>query len=387
MSGQKERIALLGSTGSIGRNSLEILARRQDGFEIVALAARGGNLDLLKQQIERFRPKYVAVWDANLAHALTSMLTHKAEVLSGMEGLIALSSSNETDTVINALVGAVGLAPTVAALESGKKVALANKETLVIGGGLIRSILGRTKASLLPIDSEHSALHQCFNIERPEQVEKLILTASGGPFLNRDKAGFDAITPEQALAHPNWDMGPKITIDSATLMNKGLEVIEAHFLFEIPYERIDVVVHPQSIIHSMVSYRDGSILAQLGPADMKIPIQYALSYPEKWELGSRRLDLAEIGNLSFEKPDLAKFPCLRLAYEAGRQGGSLPVVMNAANEIAVEAFLAGRIRFSAIPRIVEEAMAAHKPTAKPSLEDVLSIDSEMRQQLRQGGRV
>lgn len=387
MSGRKERIALLGSTGSIGRNSLEILAHRQDSFEVIAMAARGGNLALLQQQAERFRPRFVAIWDPTHASTLASMLGGKVEVLSGMEGLIALASHTETDTVINALVGAVGLAPTVAALEAGKKVALANKESLVIGGGLIRSILGHKKTSLLPIDSEHSALHQCFNVAHPEQVEKLILTASGGPFLNHNKAGFDAITPEQALAHPNWEMGPKITIDSATLMNKGLEVIEAHFLFEIPYERIDVVVHPQSIVHSMVSYRDGSILAQLGPADMKIPIQYALSYPEKWELESHRLDLAEIGNLSFAKPDLAKFPCLRLAYEAGRQGGSLPVVMNAANEMAVEAFLARRILFSAIPRIVEDAMEGHNPIARPSLEDILSIDSQTRQQLRQGGRV
>ncbi len=383
----KQRVAILGSTGSIGRNTLEIMERRPDAFQVICLSARGSNLDLLRRQIRKFQPAAVAVWDAACAGLLQSEFGPKIKIESGPEGLKSLATHPEVDTVINALVGAVGLAPTIAALESGKKVALANKETLVIGGIIIRSIIRGGLGRLLPIDSEHSALHQCLNGSLPEQVEKLILTASGGPFLNRDRSAFGTVTPQQALAHPNWDMGPKITIDSATLMNKGLEVIEAHFLFEIPYDRIEVVIHPQSIIHSMVAYRDGSILAQLGPADMKIPIQYALSYPDKWLLGSQRLNLAQIGKLTFREPDTDKFPCLRLAFEAGRQGGSLPVVMNAANEMAVAAFLAGRIRFTEIAEIVEKAMNEHTPQSAPDLDGILAIDNSVRQQLGRGGLV
>jgi 1-deoxy-D-xylulose-5-phosphate reductoisomerase len=283
-------------------------------------------------------------------------------------------------TVVNALVGSVGLLPTIDALTAGKKVALANKETLVIGGEIVSTLVHKNKNALIPIDSEHCAIRQCLEGSEIKDVEKLIITASGGPFLNASRKELNHATVAQALKHPNWQMGKKITVDSATLMNKGLEVIEAHFLFGIPYDQIEVVVHPQSTIHSMVQFHDGSILAQLGMPDMKIPIQYALSYPQKWKLNVPRVDFIKNASLSFRKPDTGKFPCLLLAYEAGKIGGTLPVVMNAANEIAVELFLQNKITFNQIPRMIESQMKKHRNIRHPSVEEIVAVDTEIRRQ-------
>lgn len=375
-----ETIAILGSTGSIGRNCLEVIASMPGRFKVTGLAARS-NLKELKQQIERFSPKYAVVWNKSDAGDFKRSINGNVKILSGIKGLKELASDKDTTTVVNALVGAVGLVPTIEALKAGKKVALANKETLVIGGELINPLLGRNGCSLLPVDSEHSALHQCLHGCNPIEVERLILTASGGPFLRKGIAEFDKITVNDALKHPTWNMGKKITIDSATLMNKGLEVIEAHFLFHVPYNKIQVIIHPQSIIHSMAQFVDGSIIAQLGPADMKIPIQYALTYPQKKPLGVKRIDFTRVGRLDFERPDIKKFPCLGLAYEAGRRGGSVPAVMNASNEVAVDRFLAGKIKFRDIPKIIESAINAHKKIKKPTLGDILETDRETRERI------
>ena len=378
-----ENVVILGSTGSIGVNTLDVLRNNKERFRVYGLAGRS-NLKELKNQVERFLPAYVVIWDAERAKAFRNMITTDTKILSGIDGLKQLVSDPKVHVVVNALVGAVGLLPTVTALQNGKKVALANKETMVIGGKIINEIIGDNHNMLMPIDSEHSALHQCINGASLELVEKIIITASGGPFLNKNKDGLRGVTPAQALKHPNWEMGSKITIDSATLMNKGLEVIEAHFLFHIPYEQIDVVVHPESIIHSMVQYKDGSILAQLGTADMRIPIQYALSFPGRWQLSAERIDFAKAGSLTFREPDTEKFPCLALAYEAGRAGGSIATVMNAANEVAVEQFLEEKISFNQIPEIIEAAMNRHKQLENPTIDDIIAIDREVREIIKNG---
>lgn len=375
-----ENIVILGSTGSIGKNCLEILEYKKERFHLTGIAGRRNLKDLLAQT-EKYRPEYVVVWDKQDAGEFAKKVPSGVQVLAGMEGLQELASLSQVNTVVNALVGAVGLLPTVSALERGKKVALANKETLVIGGEIINTLLKEKQGTLLPIDSEHSALHQCCCCTPKSQIENLILTASGGPFRTRDENEFAAITPEMALKHPNWEMGNKITIDSATLMNKGLEVIEAHFLFHLPYEAIQVVVHPQSIIHSLVQFRDGSLLAQLGPADMKIPIQYALSYPDKWDLPVERINLAEIGQFTFQEPDLEKFPCLKIAFEAGRLKGTVPTVMNAANEVAVDLFLNKKIGFNDIPRLIETELTVHQPIQNPTIKEILTADREVRKKM------
>ena len=345
----RKRLALLGSTGSIGEQALSVVAESPSCFEVVALAA-GRNIEKLAEQVRRFRPSLVSVADAAGSEELRERLgSHRVEVCVGDEGLQAVAV-HPADLVVSGLVGAVGLTPTLAAVRAGRDVALANKEVMVMAGALVMREVQTRGVALIPVDSEHSAIFQALAGQRREDVERLILTASGGPFRTWSAERIAEATIEQALNHPNWDMGPKITIDSATLMNKGLEVIEARWLFDTPSDQVDVVVHPHSIVHSMVEFRDGSVLAQLGLPDMRVPIAVALAYPERLKLELPRLDLAKLGRLDFETPDRKRFPCLDLAFEALRADESAPAVVNAANEIAVAAFLQGRIRF---PEIAE----------------------------------
>ena len=367
-------LSILGSTGSIGVSTLELVAAHPDRFRVAALSA-GANLELFARQIEAFRPAVVSVLTGELADRLSRMLSgHRPEILHGVTGIIAAASAADVDMVVTAVVGAAGLVPTVAAITAGKDVALANKETLVCAGSLIMELVRDHGVALYPVDSEHSAVFQSMEGHRSEDIAKIILTASGGPFLNRPAAQLETVTVADALNHPNWSMGKKITIDSATMMNKGLEVIEARWLFDVPAARIDVNIHPQSIIHSMVEYIDGCVIAQLGTPDMKAPIAYALSYPERVATGVAPLDLTRLSALTFHKPDLDKFRCLKLAYDALESGPSMPAVMNAANEIAVAAFLEGRIGFTAIARTIEETMAAHSAVPLLTIEDVLHAD-------------
>jgi 1-deoxy-D-xylulose-5-phosphate reductoisomerase len=373
-----KNIAILGSTGSIGRNALEVISNHPDHFRVGYLTANR-NVELLKEQINHFRPKGVVLLDESLVSVLRSGIDEETEILVGEEGLQEIVQRNEVDVVLSALVGFAGLKPTLCAIEAGKHIALANKETLVVAGEIIMRKVRERGAQLLPIDSEHSAILQCLRGENIADVERLILTASGGPFLNLERDQFCTITVEQALNHPTWRMGNKITIDSATLMNKGLEVIEAFWLFGLPPEKIEVVIHPQSIIHSMVEFADGSIKAQLGMPDMKLPIQYALMYPERPPAAHRRLDFETLRQMTFQKPDTRKFRCLALAFRALEAGGTMPTVLNAANEVAVQLFLERRISFDAIPTMIEEAMAAHTTSHNISLHDIVLIDRETRE--------
>jgi 1-deoxy-D-xylulose-5-phosphate reductoisomerase len=369
-----KQISILGSTGSIGVNALNVVRRLQDRFQIVGLAA-GKNVELLRQQALEFHPKIVSVADSTAVTGLRAELEpNGTRVVCGQEGSVEVATHPDTVIVLSAMVGAKGFLPTLKAISAGKDVALANKETLVVAGPIISREVARKNTRLLPVDSEHSAIWQCLNGAKKNTVRKLILTASGGPFLERELSSFDKITVEQALAHPNWRMGRKISIDSATLMNKGLEMIEAHYLFDEPPEKLDVIIHPQSIVHSMVEFIDGSVIAQLGISDMRMPIQFALSYPERWENDLPSMKLTEIRRLEFFEPDLQKFPCLKLAQNALQTGGTMTAVLNAANEVAVESFLAERIPFTGICSIVESIMTKHSPVADPSLEDVLEAD-------------
>jgi 1-deoxy-D-xylulose-5-phosphate reductoisomerase len=369
-----KKLTILGSTGSIGVSTLEVVAAQPDMFRVVALTA-GANLDLLKQQIETFSPELVSVLTEESAQKLKRMLPgKKPEILHGVEGMIAAATATETTMVVAAIVGAAGLVPTAAAILAGKDVALANKETLVTAGHLIMDMVRERGVKLYPVDSEHCAVFQSMVGHRDQDISRVILTASGGPFLNWSRERLQNATVTDALNHPNWSMGRKITVDSATMMNKGLEVIEARWLFDIPVERIAVNVHPQSIIHSMVEYLDGSVMAQLGVPDMKGPIAYALSYPARVASGVKPLDLTTLSGLTFFNPDLERFPALKLAYRAVQDGESMPAVMNAANEIAVEAFLNGRIGFMAIAESIERVMDLHKPHALNSIEEVLEAD-------------
>lgn len=371
------KLAILGSTGSIGRQVLEVIKSLPGRFEVEGLAA-DRNVELLFRQVLSCRPRAVAVGDGTRAEILKKWLgSEGACVFSGPEGLVRIATLDEVDTVVVAVAGIHGLVPTLEALKAGKVVALANKETLVAGGELVVAAGAELGRNLLPVDSEHSAVFQCLQ-GRVKEVARIILTASGGPFRKLSREELSRVTPEEALRHPTWSMGKKITIDSATLMNKGLEVIEARWLFGISYERIEIVVHPESIIHSMVEFQDGSVIAQLAVPDMRLPIQYALTFPERLPSPVARLDLKEVKRLTFEAPDAEKFPCLRLAYEAGRIGGTMPAVLNAANEAAVEMFLAGKIGFGDIPVMVSTAMQQHKPIFNPSLEDVLNSDAWAR---------
>lgn len=371
-------IAILGSTGSIGRNALEVIANLPDHFRVTYLTANK-NVRLLEEQIHHFRPKGVVLLDEREASGLRVFANGATEVLVGQEGLKEIVQRNDVDIVLSALVGFAGLEPTLAAIKAGKQIALANKETLVVAGEIIMREVRERGVQLLPVDSEHSAILQCLRGEDTASVEGLILTASGGPFLNLDKEMFAAITVEQALNHPTWKMGNKITIDSATLMNKGLEVIEAFWLFGLPPEKIEVVIHPQSIVHSMVEFVDGSIKAQLGFPDMKIPIQYALMYPDRPVAANKRLDFSTPRQMTFQEPDMEKFRCLALAYNALEKGGTAPAVLNAANEVAVQLFLDGRLPFVAIPAMIESALSAHTPIHNISLEDVVRADRDTRE--------
>jgi 1-deoxy-D-xylulose-5-phosphate reductoisomerase len=379
----KRRLCILGSTGSIGCQALEVVEMFPDRLEIDSLAA-GRNVEALAEQALRIRPRCVVIGDSTLESDLRRALTGTdIEILSGEEGLCRVSESESVDVVLASIVGFAGLAPVMAALRRGKRVALANKETLVAAGALVREALLEDGGELLPVDSEHSAIFQCVIGEAPDSVEELILTASGGPFRTRKADTFGDIRPEEALAHPNWSMGAKITIDSATLMNKGLEVIEARWMFDISADRISVVVHPESIIHSMVQFRDGSTKAQLGVPDMKVPIQYALSYPDRWEAPHERIDWRTLARLHFEQPDLDRFPCLRLAYDALNAGGTAPAVLNAANEEAVARFLDKSIRFTDIPRLVSRSMDRLATPGRYDYESLCKVDRKARLYVRE----
>jgi 1-deoxy-D-xylulose-5-phosphate reductoisomerase len=375
-----KKIVLLGSTGSIGANTLQLAADFPDRFEVVGLTA-GSNNDKLLAQIRRFRPRVAALADAAAAERLRRQCRSrrdlkdlKIEILSGMEGLVRTATLDEADIVVSAIVGSAGLVPTLEAIRAKKPIALANKESLVMAGSIVQQEARRQGVAILPVDSEHSAIFQSLSGQRRVDVRRLILTASGGPLLDLPLKKRRTIKPAQALKHPTWRMGAKITIDSATLMNKGLEVIEARWLFDILPDRIDVVIHRQSIIHSMVEYRDGSVIAQMGIPDMRGPLAYALNYPERLPLGLPSLDLTKVKSLTFEPPDLKKFPCLGYAYEALKTGGTMPAVLNAANELAVGAYLSGRIGFLEIARLIRKTMDGHVPQAVKSLEDVLEAD-------------
>jgi 1-deoxy-D-xylulose-5-phosphate reductoisomerase len=378
-----KRIAILGSTGSIGSNNLKVIDAYPERYRVVALGA-GRNLDLLERQVERFRPRSVAVLENDLAEQLRKRLNKVSgtEVFSTTEGFVRLSQMEEVDTVISAISGSAGLIPTFAAIQAGKNVALANKEVIVMAGPLIMAEARKRGVSIIPIDSEHSAILQSLQGHRREDVRRVILTASGGPLRELSYEQMKYVTPAQALKHPNWNMGRKITIDSATLMNKGLETIEAKWLFDLRVDQISIVIHPQSIIHSMVEYKDGSVIAQLGIPDMLTPISYALSYPQHLETFLPPLRLEEIGTLSFSEPDFKNFRCLHLARVAVERGDSMPAVLNGANEVAVDLFLRGQIGFLEIPELIEKTMKAHKPFVIDSIEIVQRADAWARQTAR-----
>lgn len=373
-----KRISILGSTGSIGTNTLNVVRHLPGEFEVIALAARS-NVDLLEQQIKEFSPKLVAVYDEEKALALQKKFP-SVEIIAGMEGLKAAASHSEVDFVVSAITGTLGLVPTVAAIEAKKDIGLANKEALVSGGALITALAKKNKVKIIPIDSEHSAIFQCLHKEKKSGIKRIILTASGGPFRTMKYDQLAAITVESALNHPTWKMGPKVTIDSSTLMNKGLEVIEAHWLFNMPVDQIDVVIHPQSIIHSMVEYVDNSIIAQMGYTDMKIPIQYALTYPERLPGTFPTFDFTKHHTLQFFSPDLEKFRCLGLAFESIKAGGTLPCYMNAANEVLVNRFLNKQISWLDIPRKLEDLMAKHSAQPIETLDTILMADTLARKE-------
>jgi 1-deoxy-D-xylulose-5-phosphate reductoisomerase len=376
-------LSILGATGSIGTSALAIVARFPEAFRVVALTANT-NLAALARQIVRFAPRLAAVCDADHARRLKGLLpaTCKVEIVFGEAGFVEAARCVETDMVLGAMVGAAGLAPTLAAIDAGKDIALANKETLVMAGAIVMQRVAKQGVALIPVDSEHSAIFQCLAGRGPNSVREILLTASGGPFLRRPASRFDAITPEDALRHPNWSMGSKISIDSATLMNKGLEVIEARWLFDVGFERIRVVVHPQSIVHSMVSYADGAVMAQLGVPDMRGAIAYGLSYPRRLALDVPAPDLARLGQLTFGTPDLERFPCLALAYRAGEQGGTCPAVLNAANEVAVAAFLSQGLPFTRIHAVVDGTLSRHDAGSDDDLEQITAADRWARRTAR-----
>lgn len=376
----KKRVAVLGSTGSIGCQTLEVVDKFPDKFEIVGLAA-GFNLDKLAEQAAKYRPRLVSIGNKQDVPRFRSLLPTGVRVTAGIEGMTEVAVLDEVDIVVTSITGTLGLIPTVEAVKAGKDIALANKETLVAAGELVMSLVRQKGVSFLPVDSEHSAIFQCLNGEARAEVSKLILTASGGPFLNKTKEELSQVGVEDALKHPNWSMGRKITVDSATMMNKGLEVIEARWLFDIGFDNIEVIIHPQSIIHSMVEFVDGSVIAQMGLPDMRIPIQYALSYPKRLGSSFARLDLAAVGRLGFEKPRTDLFPSLELAFEAGRRGGTAPAVMNAANEQAVAMFLEGRLGFTDIPVLVAKVLANHECRRQPALVDILDSDNWAREEI------
>ncbi|WP_100330944.1 1-deoxy-D-xylulose-5-phosphate reductoisomerase [Bacillus xiapuensis] len=372
-----KKVSLIGATGSIGMQTLDVIDQHSEAFSLVAFSA-GRNIEETRKIIAKFQPKLVSVLTRDDADRLRSEYPSLA-VMHGEEGLAAVAVFSEADILVNAVLGSVGLFPTLQAIEAGKTVAIANKETLVTAGHLVMEAAEKQQVQLLPVDSEHSAIFQCLQGEQPRNIERLILTASGGSFRDRSREELQNVTVKQALNHPNWSMGAKITIDSATMMNKGLEVIEAHWLFKLPYEQIDVILHRESIIHSMVEFHDSSVMAQLGTPDMRVPIQYALSYPDRLPRSeAKRLNLTEIGRLHFEKMDTGRFRMLALAYQAGKAGGTMPAVLNAANEAAVAAFLDGKISFLQIDELVERALEQHTLIVHPDLETIQQTDKEAR---------
>ena len=378
----KKILSILGSTGSIGVNALNVVRSLENKFRVRYLAA-GTQWEKLAQQALEFSVKAVAIVDENVKEDLKNAVGQEIEVLTGREGVAELAARDDTDIVLNGIVGSAGLEPTVRAAEAGRTIALSNKESLVMGGLLINRIMERTEAQLYPVDSEHSAIWQCLTGEKIDSVKKLILTASGGPFRTKPIDEFENISIKEALEHPNWKMGRKVTIDSATLMNKGLEVIEAYWLFNIPHERIDIVIHPQSIIHSMVEFKDGSIKAQLGLPDMKLPIQYALTYPEREDVAWEHTDMKEVKTLTFEEPDFKKFPCPALAFKALEMGGSAPAVLNVANETAITLFLEEKIKFTDIAIAIDKVLQSAEIINDPSLEELLEIETNITKLVRE----
>ena len=370
-------ISILGSTGSIGTQTLDIVKDNPDEFKIVGLTTNK-NIELLKKQIDEFKVEAVGVMDNEKADELKKDVD--INVYSGIDGIIKIATLNETDTIVNSLVGSIGVKPTVEAIRNKKNIALANKETLVTAGSIVMEEVKKNDVNLMPIDSEHSAIFQCLNGENINDINKIIITASGGPFRDYTKQQLENVSVNDALNHPTWNMGNKITIDSATLMNKGFEVIEAHWLYGIGYKDIEVVTHPQSIIHSLVEFKDNSTVAQLSLPDMKMPIQYALSYPKRFELNVKKLNLTEVKNLSFEKPNFELFPCLKYAYDAGNIGGTMPAVLNAVNEVAVYAFLDNKIKFLDIPRLIKTMMEKHNVIKNPVLNKILEIDKQIKEE-------
>ena len=376
------RLAILGSTGSIGTQTLDVVRSRPDLFQVMVLAANSSD-QLLERQMEEFHPQLAVLSDEKAAARLRTRYYGKTKILSGENALLEAAAYDETDMVVTSMVGFAGLAPTLAALKAGKTIALANKETLVVAGELVTALAKEKGVSILPVDSEHCALFQCLQGERRDTVERLILTASGGPFRGRTQEALKTVTVADCLKHPTWSMGKKITVDSATLVNKGLEVIEAHWLYDVPYEKIEVAVHPQSIVHSMVEFRDGAVMAQLGLPDMRLPIQYALAYPIRETADFGRMDFKTRMSLSFEPPDVKTFRGLALAYEAGKAGGTMPCVLNGANEEAVAAFLSGRIGFLDIYDCIERAMDAQENILHPTFETLCEEDAKARTFVRQ----
>jgi len=376
-----KRLAIIGSTGSIGQNTLKVVQHLPGRFEVFALAAHS-SVSVLAEQIAAFSPQVVTLMEAGRLDDLVRHCRERGvrlpEILTAEAGLRAIASAPEVEVVVSGAVGAAGLLPTLVAVEAGKTVALANKESMVLAGELLRKTASRTGARIIPIDSEHSAIDQCLRSGKPDEVRRLILTASGGPFRDTPKDQLPRVTPEDALNHPTWRMGRRITIDSATLMNKGLEVIEARWLFDIPDTRVDIIVHPQSIVHSMVEFTDGSVIAQLGTTDMRQPIQYALTWPERLESSVPGIDWTTAGKLEFMPPDKEKFPCVELAYRAIRQGGTAPAVLNAADEVAVQAFLERRIAFTDIPRLIRDSLDAHEAAPAVTFENVMAADAWAR---------
>lgn len=376
-----KNISVLGSTGSIGRQTLEVAEANPDKLKIKVLAAHTSD-EILEEQIKRFEPDFAVLTDDEAAIRLSRRYHGKTEILSGSEGLIAAATYEGIDTVLASMVGYAGLRPTLAAIKCGKNIALANKETLVAAGGLVMQAIKEHNVSITPVDSEHSAIFQSLQGGKDKEVKRLIITASGGPFRGKKRAELENVTLAQCLNHPNWSMGRKITVDSSTLANKGLEVIEAHWLFNMPYEKIDVVVHPQSIVHSLVEFCDGSVIAQLGEPDMRLPIQYALSYPERFDYAFDQLDLVKAASLTFEKPDTEAFPSLRIAVECGKAEGCLPCVFNAANEEAVYAFLDDKIKYLDIAYITEKVTSMYHNISNPSIEDIEAADTQARAMAR-----
>lgn len=374
----KQRIAILGSTGSIGTQALEIIRQHTDKFDVILLTANS-NVDLLIQQTKEFKPEHAVICNESKFEKLESEITNHTRIHSGFKVINELVQDDEVDIVLNSLVGFAGFQPTFNALKTGKRVALANKESLVVGGGLLNQILHSSMAELIPVDSEHSAMLQCLVGEPKDKIEKIIITASGGPFRDFSIEQMSDITVEQALKHPNWDMGAKITIDSSTMMNKGLEIIEAHWLFDLPIEKIEPVIHPQSIIHSIVTYVDGSSKAQLGPPDMKVPIIYALSYPDRLPLYTPRLDWSKAQNLTFHPVDYVKFPCVKLAMDVIDSEELAPAILNAANEVAVQRFLNKEIGYISIPKIIEKSLETLTDNTTISLQNLIDIDKETRE--------